>query len=152
YTPELASEITGQPIRRFHMDAAILFSDILVVPQAMGIEVQLKPGIGPILPRPIRSLKDIESIAIHDITERLADVMQDIAMTKEMIEDEIPLIGFAGSPWTVFCYAVQGKGSKNFEKAKKLCFAHPEWAHILLNKITKTTILYLREKIKAGVN
>ncbi len=152
YTPELASEITVQPIRRFHMDAAILFSDILVVPQAMGIEVQLKPGIGPILPRPIRSLEDIESIAIPDITERLDDVMQAIAMTKEKLEDEIPLIGFAGSPWTVFCYVVQGKGSKNFEKAKKLCFAHPEWAHILLNKITKTTILYLREKIKAGVN
>src|SRR5699024_1952385 len=83
YTPELASEITVQPIHRFHMDAAILFSDILVVPQAMGIEVQLKPGIGPILPRPIRSLEDIESIAIPDITERLDDVMQAIAMTKE---------------------------------------------------------------------
>lgn len=151
-TPELASEITLQPIRRFHMDAAILFSDILVVPQAMGIEVQLKPGVGPILPHPIRTGKDIERIEIPEVGEELDYVMQAIAMTKEKLAGEVPLIGFAGSPWTVFCYVVQGKGSKNFEKAKALCFAQPEWAHQLLRKITDTTIAYLKEKVKAGVD
>ena len=151
-TPELASEITVQPIRRYGMDAAILFSDILVIPQAMNIHVEMKPGTGPWLPDPIRSTKDLERVIVPDIHETLGYVMEAIKMTKEKLNDEIPLIGFAGSPWTILCYCVQGQGSKNFDIAKEFCFTQPAAAHKLLQKITDTTILYLKEKVKAGVN
>lgn len=151
-TPELASEITVQPIRIVKPDAAILFSDILVVPQAMGIDVELEDGIGPVLPNPIRSLKDVEQVRIPDINESLGYVMDAIDMTKDMLNNEVPLIGFAGSPWTIFCYAVEGKGSKSFDKAKGFCFSEPVAAHLLLQKITDTTIAYLKEKVKHGVN
>ena len=151
-TPELASEITVQPIRRYGMDAAILFSDILVVPQAMNIPFEMKEGLGPYLPNPIRSQKDVDQTIIPDINEELGYVMDAIKMTKEMLNDEIPLIGFAGSPWTVFCYCVQGQGSKSFDKAKEFCFTQPIAAHQLLQKITDTTIAYLRAKVKAGVD
>lgn len=151
-TPELASEITVQPIRRYGMDAAILFSDILVIPQAMNIEVQMKDGIGPWLPNPIRSQKDVDTVIVPDIDETLGYVMDAIKVTKQMLDDEIPLIGFAGSPWTILCYCVQGQGSKTFDKAKEFCFTQPLAAHTLLQKITDTTIAYLKEKVKAGVD
>jgi uroporphyrinogen decarboxylase len=151
-TPELAAEITVQPIRRIAPDAAILFSDILVVPQAMGIEVLMKESVGPFLPNPIRTPQDLEKVIVPNIHETLGYVMDAIKLTKEMLNDEVPLIGFAGSPWTIFCYAVEGKGSKSFDTAKGFCFTHPEAAHALLQKITDTTILYLKEKVKAGVN
>ena len=151
-TPELASEITVQPIRRYGMDAAILFSDILVIPQAMNIDVEMKPNIGPWLPHPIRTLKDVEQAIVPDVNETLGYVMEAIKMTKEKLNDEIPLIGFAGSPWTILCYCVQGQGSKNFDKAKAFCFTQPMAAHMLLQKITDTTIAYLKEKVKAGVD
>lgn len=151
-TPELASEITVQPIRRYGMDAAILFSDILVIPQAMNIEVEMKAGVGPWLPNPIRSKKDLDSVVVPDIQDTLGYVMQAIKATKELLKNEVPLIGFAGSPWTILCYCVQGQGSKNFDKAKELCFTEPLVAHELLQKITDTTIAYLKEKVKAGVN
>lgn len=151
-TPELASEITVQPIRIVKPDAAILFSDILVIPQAMGIDVELVDNIGPVLPKPIRSQSDVDQVYIPNIEESLGYVMDAIKMTKEMLNDEVPLIGFAGSPWTIFCYAVEGKGSKSFDKAKGFCFSEPLAAHQLLQKITDTTILYLKEKVKTGVN
>lgn len=151
-TPELASEITLQPIRRFGMDAAILFSDILVIPQAMNIEVQMKPNFGPYLPHPIKSSKDVDNTVIPDVNLALDYVMQAIEMTKEKLDNEIPLIGFAGSPWTILCYCVQGQGSKTFDKAKEFCFTQPEAAHLLLQKITDTTIAYLKAKVNAGVD
>jgi len=151
-TPELAAEITIQPIRRYGMDAAILFSDILVVPQAMNIPFEMKAGIGPFLPHPVRSEKDVENVLVPDIEESLGYVMDAIRLTKEMLDGEIPLIGFAGSPWTVFCYCVQGQGSKSFDKAKEFCYTQPLAAHKLLQKITDTTIAYLKEKVKAGVD
>ena len=151
-TPELAAEITVQPIRRYGMDAAILFSDILVIPQAMNIEVEMKNGIGPWLPNPIRTMQDVEKAIVPDIDETLGYVMDAIKLTKEMLNDEIPLIGFAGSPWTILCYCIQGQGSKNFDKAKEFCFTQPLAAHVLLQKITDTTIAYLKKKIEAGVN
>ena len=151
-TPELASEITVQPIRRYGMDAAILFSDILVIPQAMNIEVEMKPNVGPWLPNPIRSQKDVDAVIVPDIDETLGYVMDAIKMTKEMLNDDIPLIGFAGSPWTILCYCIQGQGSKTFDKAKEFCFTQPIAAHTLLQKITDTTIAYLKEKVKAGVD
>ena len=149
-TPELASEITVQPIRRYGMDAAILFSDILVIPQAMNIEVEMKPNFGPYLPNPIRTQKDVDNVIIPDVHVELDYVMQAIKATKEMLNDEIPLIGFAGSPWTILCYCVQGQGSKNFDKAKEFCFTNPIAAHQLLQKITDTTIAYLKAKVAAG--
>lgn len=152
-TPELASEITVQPIRRYGMDAAILFSDILVIPQAMNIDVEMKPGVGPWLPTPIRTAKQVEQdVIVPNIDETLGYVMDAITMTKEKLNNEVPLIGFAGSPWTILCYCVQGQGSKNFDKAKEFCFTQPVAAHLLLQKITDTTIAYLKRKVETGVN
>ena len=151
-TPELATEITVMPIHQVGTDAAILFSDILVVPQAMNIEVEMKPGVGPWLPNPIRSMKDVEQVIVPNIEETLGYVMEAIRMTKKELNDEVPLIGFAGSPWTILCYAVQGQGSKNFDLAKEFCFTQPQAAHLLLQKITDTTIDYLKAKVEAGVD
>lgn len=151
-TPELAAEITVQPIRIVQPDAAILFSDILVVPQAMGIEVLMKESVGPLIPNPIRSFADVEKVNVPDIDETLGYVMDAIRLTKQMLEDEVPLIGFAGSPWTIFCYVVEGKGSKSYDTAKGFCFSQPEAAHALLQKITDTTIAYLKKKVEAGCN
>jgi uroporphyrinogen decarboxylase len=134
------------------MDAAILFSDILVIPQAMNIEVQKKPNFGPYLPNPIRTQKDLDRVIVPDVHESLGYVMEAIKATKEKLNNDIPLIGFAGSPWTILCYCVQGQGSKNFDKAKELCFTNPVLAHSLLQKITDTTIAYLKAKVEAGVN
>ncbi|MDT0642106.1 uroporphyrinogen decarboxylase [Zunongwangia sp. F363] len=151
-TPELATEITVMPIRQIGPDAAILFSDILVVPQAMNIEVQMKPGVGPWLPSPVRSLEDVQKVHVPNVHEELQYVFDAIKMTKQELNDEVPLIGFAGSPWTILCYTVQGKGSKNFDLAKKFCFTNPAAAHALLQKITDTTIAYLKAKVAAGVD
>lgn len=151
-TPELASEITVQPIRRFGMDAAILFSDILVIPQAMNIEVEMKPNFGPYLPNPVRDQKGVDEVIVPDVGVELDYVYKAIKATKELLNNEVPLIGFAGSPWTILCYVVQGQGSKNFDKAKAFCFTQPLAAHQLLQKITDTTIAYLKTKVEAGVD
>ena len=151
-TPELATEITIMPIDQIGPDAAILFSDILVVLQAMQIPVEMKDGVGPWIPNPIRSTKDIAQSIVPDIHEHLGYVLDAVKMTQQALNDRVPLIGFAGSPWTLLCYAVQGQGSKNFDIAKGFCFSKPEAAHSLLQKITDTTIAYLREKVKAGVD
>jgi uroporphyrinogen decarboxylase len=151
-TPELASEITVQPIRRFGMDAAILFSDILVIPQAMNIEVQMKADFGPYLPNPVRDQKGVDGVVVPDVNIELNYVMQAIKATKELLNNEVPLIGFAGSPWTILCYCVQGQGSKTYDKAKGFCFTNPVAAHDLLQKITDTTIAYLKAKVEAGVD
>lgn len=151
-TPELATEITVMPIRQIGPDAAILFSDILVVPQAMQIDVEMKAGVGPWVPNPIRSANQVNDVIVPDVYEELNYVYEAIKHTKQELNDEVPLIGFAGSPWTILCYVVQGQGSKNFDKAKKFCFMEPVAAHRLLQKITDTTIAYLKGKIKAGVD
>ena len=142
-TPELASEITVQPIRRFGMDAAILFSDILVIPQAMNIEVEMRPDFGPYLPSPIRDQKGVDNVIVPDVNVELDYVMQAIKATKELLNNDIPLIGFAGSPWTILCYVVQGQGSKNFDKAKAFCFTNPVAAHQLLQ--TESPVYKMRE-------
>lgn len=151
-TPELAAEITLQPIRRFPLDAAIIFSDILVIPQAMGMDFEMKPGVGPFLADPIRTEKQIDALHAPDIYESLGYVMEALKLVKTELNDAIPLIGFGGSPWTLLCYAVQGQGSKTFDVAKAFCFQQPEAAHKLLQKITDLTILYLTEKVKNGAN
>ena len=151
-TPELAAEITVQPIRRFPLDAAIIFSDILVVPQAMGMDFEMKPGVGPWLENPIRTLQDVENIPVVDVEEELGYVYAAMDLTKKELDNNIPLIGFAGSPWTILCYAVEGQGSKSFDKAKSFCFQNPIAAHMLLEKITQTTIDYLLKKVEHGAN
>ena len=114
-TPELASEITVQPIRRFPLDAAILFSDILVVPQVMGIDFKMKESVGPWLDNPIRTTEQVQAVQVPDVNDTLGYVFDAIEMTLEKLDREIPLIGFAGSPWTILCYCVEGKGSKAFD-------------------------------------
>lgn len=151
-TPELAAEITLQPIRRFPLDAAIIFSDILVIPQAMGLPFEMRPGVGPWLENPVRSISDVEKLHSGNINNELQYVFDALKLTKQGLNDEIPLIGFAGSPWTIFCYAVQGQGSKNFDKAKAFAFTQPEAAHLLLQKITDVTIHYLKEKNNSGAD
>lgn len=152
-TPELATEITIMPIHQVGVDAAILFSDILVIPQAMDMLVTLEEGKGPQLPHHIKTAEDVKKyLGKVDVADRLHYVYSAIDMTKDALNNEVPLIGFAGAPWTIFCYMVEGKGSKGFEKAKAFCNKHPEEAKQLLQAITDTTIAYLLEKVKHGCN
>jgi uroporphyrinogen decarboxylase len=140
------------PIDQIGTDAAILFSDILVVLQAMNIEVEMKPEVGPWIPTPIRSEKELNEVIVPDAEIALGYVIDAVKMTKQALNKRVPLIGFAGSPWTLLCYAVQGQGSKNFDIAKAFCFSQPELAHRLLQMITDTTIDYLKAKVAAGVD
>jgi len=151
-TPELACEITLQPIDILGVDAAILFSDILVIPQAMGMKVLMEEGKGPVLPDGISSSRDVANLAIDNIEEELDYVLKAIALTKKALNGRVPLIGFAGAPFTILCYMIEGKGSKTFDKAKEFCFANPQLAHQLLKKITTATITYLKAQVAAGVD
>jgi uroporphyrinogen decarboxylase len=151
-TPELATEITLQPVDQVGVDAAIIFSDILVIPQALGVEVLLEEGKGPVLPKTIKNQKDIDELQVNGAAERLHYVMDALSLTKRALNGRVPLIGFAGAPWTILCYMIEGKGSKTWEKAKQFAFTEPELAHQLLQKITDATIAYLQAQVKAGAD
>ncbi len=151
-TPELAAEITLQPVDIVGVDAAILFSDILVVPQAMGLEVQLVEHKGPWLPAPVRCGEDLARVCVPDVKERLHYVFDAIRLTKKELGERVPLLGFAGAPWTLLCYMVQGQGSKTFDEARAFCYSQPDVAHRLLQAITDTTIAYLTEQAVAGAD
>ena len=151
-TPELVCEITLQPIDQVGVDAAIIFSDILVVPQAMGMEVQLVENIGPLLPNPIKSMADVDKLVMPDVADSLSYVFDALRLTKKELDGRVPLIGFAGAPWTLLCYMVQGKGSKTFDAAKAFCFTQPKAAHQVLQMITDTTIDYLKKQVEAGAD
>ncbi len=151
-TPELAAEITIQPIEIVGTDAAIIFSDILVIPQAMGLEVLMEEGRGPLLPNTVTTMESIDALVTDGVEETLGYVMEALALTKERLNGRVPLIGFAGAPFTILCYMVEGKGSKTWEKAKKFCFTQPELAHSLLQKITDITIAYLKAQVKSGAD
>ena len=151
-TPELACEITIQPVDIVGVDAAILFSDILVVPQAMGLEVQLIEQKGPVLPDPVKTAADLNRVRVPDVHETLQYVFDAIKLIKQELNGRVPLIGFAGAPWTLLCYMVQGKGSKTFDEAKAFCYTQPELAHRLLQMITDTTIAYLKAQVAAGAD
>jgi len=151
-TPELAAAITLQPVDIIGVDAAILFSDILVVPQAMGLEVRLIESKGPVLPNPILTTADLQRVCVPDVEETLGYVFSAIRLIKEQLNNRVPLIGFAGAPWTLLCYMVEGKGSKTFDKAKQFCYTQPLLAHTLLQMITDTTIAYLKAQAKAGAD
>ncbi len=150
--PELATEITVMPVDQVGVDAAIIFSDILVVPQAMGMEVQLVEKIGPLLPAPVKTAQDLQRICVPDVQERLHYVFDALKLTKKTLDGKVPLIGFGGAPWTLLCYMVQGKGSKTFDEAKAFCYQQPAVAHQLLQMITDTTIAYLKAQVAAGAD
>lgn len=149
-TPELAAEITMQPIERFGPDAAIIFSDILVIPQALGFEVTMNEGEGPRLPSPVRTAEQALAVSVPDVVDRLHYVMDAIRLTVQRLDGRAAMIGFAGAPWTILCYMVEGKGSKDFSRVKQFCYTEPEAARHLLDVITKTTIDYLKAQVAAG--
>lgn len=151
-TPELACEITLQPVDQIGVDAAIIFSDILVIPQAMGLEVLMEEGRGPVLPRVIRVREEVEALVTDGVQDTLSYVMKAISLTKQELNGRVPLIGFAGAPWTILCYMVEGKGSKTWDKAKQFLYTQPALAHQLLQKITDITIQYLKAQIAAGAD
>ncbi|GAA4374099.1 uroporphyrinogen decarboxylase [Hymenobacter koreensis] len=151
-TPDLAAEVTIQPIDALDVDAAIIFSDILVVPEAMGLTYEMVEARGPLFPQTVQSAADVDRLRVADPHEHLGYVLDAIKVTKRALGGRVPLIGFAGAPWTILAYMVEGHGSKTFSKARRLLFQDPELAHRLLRKITDTTIAYLQAQIEAGAN
>jgi uroporphyrinogen decarboxylase len=151
-TPELACAITLQPVDQVGVDAAIIFSDILVIPQAMGVEVLMEEGKGPSLPKVISTQKDIDELTTDGAEDSLDYVMRALSLTKKELNGRVPLIGFAGAPWTILCYMIEGKGSKTWDKAKQFAYTEPELARQLLQKITDITIHYLKAQVKAGAD
>lgn len=150
-TPEFACEVSIQPVDILGVDAAIIFSDILVIPQAMGLPYQMIEAKGPWFEKTIQVKKDIDQLRIAEAHD-LHYVMDAIKLTKAGLNGRVPLIGFAGAPWTIFAYMIEGSGSKTFSKAKKFLYTQPELSHFLLQKITASTINYLKGQIVAGVD
>ena len=152
-TPALAAEVTIQPVDLLDVDAEILFSDILVVPDAMGLTYEMIEQRGPYFPKTIRSREELSLLDTNpDVADRLSYVFEAIRLTKEGLHNRVPLIGFAGAPWTIFCYMVEGKGSKTFSESRKLLYTDPVLAHELLGRITDFTIEYMTEQQRAGVD
>ncbi len=150
-TPELAATVTLQPVDILGVDAAIIFSDILVVPEAMGMELQIEEGKGgPRFPHPIRSARDIDALTIPDPTEKLRYVMDALRLVRKQLDGRVPLIGFSGAPWTLASYMVEGHGSRNFRYIKEMLYNEPALAKKLLDKLTDAVIVYLRAQIEAG--
>lgn len=148
-TPELACEITLQPIDELEPDAAILFSDILTIPQALGMDVQLIPGKGPVL-NAIQNVDDAFAILAEDVPGKLQYVMDAMRLTRNELNGRVPLIGFGGAPWTLFCYMLQGEGSRNFSKAKAFLTQQPDASRHIMKELTKATIEYLQAQVEAG--
>jgi len=149
-TPDLACEVTLQPIRRFDLDAAIIFSDILTIPDAMGLGLHFVAGEGPKFSNPIQSAADIAKLGVPDMEDNLGYVMDAIRLARREIDGKVPLIGFSGSPWTLACYMVEGGSSKDFAKVKGMMFDAPEQMHALLNVMADSVIAYLNAQIAAG--
>jgi uroporphyrinogen decarboxylase len=148
--PQLACEVTLQPIDRFPLDAAILFSDILTIPHAMNLGLDFEAGEGPKLDRPVRSAADVANLAIPDPGRELRYVIDAVALIRRELSGRVPLIGFAGSPWTVGTYMVEGGGSKTFGLVKRMMYESPQVLHRLLDVLARSTILYLNAQIAAG--
>lgn len=152
-TPALAAEVTIQPVDELGVDAAIIFSDILVIPEVMGLTYEMVEKKGPFFPQVIESQQDVDRlISGQAAAADLEYVYEAVKITNQELDGRVPLIGFAGAPWTIFCYMIEGQGSKTFSKAKKMLYKHPKLAHQLLDKITNTTIAYLKNKVDAGVH
>ena len=150
--PELACEITLQPLARFDLDAAIIFSDILTIPDAMGLGLHFVENEGPRFSRVLETESDIRQLMIPDPHDSLRYVMDAIALTKRELQQRVPLIGFAGSPWTLACYMLEGGSSKQFERIRKMAYQQPEILHVLLEKLSSATVLYLNAQIESGVD
>ncbi len=152
-TPERAAEVTIQPVDLLDVDAAIIFSDILVVPEAMGLTYQMVEKKGPWFEKTIRSEEGLKYAEFDfDIEDRLGYVTEAIRITNRELNGRVPLIGFAGAPWTIFCYMTEGQGSKTFSESRKILYTNPSLAHELLTRITKVTIQYLKAQVKAGAH
>jgi uroporphyrinogen decarboxylase len=149
-TPELACEVTIQPLDRYPLDAAILFSDILTIPHAMGLGLSFQDGEGPRFAHPVRSAADIERLPVPDPETELRYVMDAVRLVRKTLADRAPLIGFAGSPWTLACYMVEGGGSRDFARVKGLLYSQPASLHALLDKLARAVALYLNAQIAAG--
>ena len=148
--PEFACEVTLQPIERFPLDAAILFSDILTIPHAMNLGLEFEGGEGPKFERPVRSVADVDKLGVPDPGRELRYVIDAVALTRRELRGRVPLIGFAGSPWTVGTYMVEGGGSKTFGRIKRMMYESPALLHRLLDLLARSTILYLNAQIAAG--
>ena len=148
--PELACEVTLQPLRRFPLDAAILFSDILTVPDAMGLGLYFVEGEGPKFERPVRNAADVARLAVPDMETELRYVMDAVRVIRRELDGSVPLIGFSGSPWTLACYMVEGGGSENFAKIKAMALNEPQALHRLLAVNTQAVIAYLAAQRAAG--
>ena len=151
-TPERAAEVTIQPVDLLGVDAAIIFSDILVIPEAMGLEYQMIEKKGPWFEKTISTQKDVDALIIPNPYEKLAYTIDAIKITKKELNGRVPVIGFSGAPWTIFSYMIEGSGSKTFSKAKKMLYTDAVLSHSLLEKITQSTILYLKAQIAAGAD
>lgn len=152
-TPDLAAEVTVQPVDILGVDAAIIFSDILVIPESMGLDYTMVEKVGPRFPETIASASDVDRLISGDnAAERLQYVFDAIGATKKVLNGQVPLIGFSGAPWTLLAYMVEGGGSKTFSKAKSFLYREPILAHKLLSRITDTIIAYLKLKVEAGVD
>lgn len=151
-TPDLACEVSLQPMRRFDLDAAILFSDILTIPDAMGLGLTIEEGFGPRFERPIVSIADIDALPLPDPDFDLRYVIDAVALTQRELDGRRPLIGFAGSPWTLATYMVEGQSSRDFAKIKRLAYESPEATHRLLEKLARAVSDYLIAQIHAGVD
>jgi uroporphyrinogen decarboxylase len=149
-TPEMACEVTLQPLRRYDLDASIIFSDILTIPDAMGLGLHFVTGEGPKFKKAIRSKADIENLSVPDMEDSLGYVMDAIRLTRREIDGKVPLIGFSGSPWTLACYMVEGGSSKDFGKIKGMMFDSPKEMHALLNVLADSVTAYLNAQIAAG--
>lgn len=148
--PELACEATLQPLQRFDLDAAIIFSDILTVVDALGFDLEFVAGEGPVVHNPVRCTADVANASIEAAVERLDYVYQAVRITHQALANKVPLIGFAGSPWTVACYMVEGCNQKNFQTIRTMLYRDPALLHMLLEKLTDLTIKYLNQQIAAG--
>ncbi|MGB5733350.1 MAG: uroporphyrinogen decarboxylase [Thiohalocapsa sp.] len=148
--PELACEVTIQPLERFPLDAAILFSDILTVPDAMGLGLYFAEGEGPHFERPVRNAEDVARIAIPDMHSELGYVMDAVALIRKELNGRVPLIGFSGSPWTLATYMIEGSTTKNFAHSKAMMFDRPDLMHALLGKVADTVIEYMNAQIASG--
>ena len=148
--PELACEATLQPLQRFDLDAAIIFSDILTIPDAMGLGLYFETGEGPKFKKTISCLNDIAQLPVPDPEQSLTYVMDAIRLTKQELDGKVPLIGFSGSPWTLATYMVEGGSSKTFTKIKKMLYCEPKALHLLLEKLANSVALYLNAQIAAG--
>lgn len=149
-TPELACEVTLQPLERFGLDAAILFSDILTIPDAMGLGLRFEAGEGPVFEKPVRSAADIDALPVPDPSGELRYVTDAVSLIRRELNGRVPLIGFSGSPWTLAVYMVEGRGTKDFAKVKGLMFSEPALMHQLLEKTADAVTAYLNAQVEAG--